>query len=74
VHGGKGFGIRIVEGERLLVFAVANDLVVGNTCFTKRESHLATVPASTRLRLTTILYRKSFHTAVYNVKVIPNEE
>ena len=41
VHGGKGFGVRNAEGERLLEFAVANDLVVGNTRLTKRESHLA---------------------------------
>ena len=33
VHHGKGFGVRNVEGERLLEFALANDLVVGNTCF-----------------------------------------
>ena len=42
VHGGKGFGVRNTEGERLLEFAVANEIVVGNTRFTKRESHLAT--------------------------------
>ena len=42
VHGGKGFGVRNAEGKRLLEFAVANDLFVGNTLFTKRESHLAT--------------------------------
>ena len=31
VHHGKGFGVRNVEGERLLEFALANDLSVGNT-------------------------------------------
>ena len=42
VHGGRGFGKRNPEGERVLDFALANDLVVGNTLFIKRESHLVT--------------------------------
>ena len=40
VHGGHGFGTRNVEGQRVLEFALANDLVVGNACFIKREGHL----------------------------------
>ena len=31
VHGGQGLGKRNHEGERLLEFAVANELVVGNS-------------------------------------------
>ena len=36
VHGGSGYG------ERILEFAMANDLVVGNSQFVKRDSHLIT--------------------------------
>ena len=51
VHGGKGFGVRNAEGERL--FAVANDLVVGNTVLPRgNPTWLHTAQASTRLRLT----------------------
>ena len=32
--------------KRLLEFAMANDLVVGNTCIGKRESHLVTYSSS----------------------------
>ena len=31
-----------LEGERILEFAVAHNLVVSNSLFTKRESHLVT--------------------------------
>ena len=54
---------------------MANDLVVGNTRFTKRESHLATYCSGIhKTQIDFILYHKSFRTAVYNVKVIPSEE
>ena len=75
VHHGKGFGVRNVEGERLLEFALANDLVVGNTCFRKRVSHLVTYSFSNHsTQIDYILYRKSFRKAVKDVKVIPTEE
>ena len=41
VHDGRGFG-RHLEGERILEFAVPHNLVVSNSFFTKRESHLVT--------------------------------
>jgi hypothetical protein len=41
-HGGRGFGTRNPEGERVLEFAVANNLVVGNSRYIKRSSHLIT--------------------------------
>ena len=40
VHGSRGFGRRNVEGERILEFAVAHNLVVSKSLFTKRENHL----------------------------------
>ena len=75
VHHGKGFGVLNVEGERLLEFALANDLVVGKTCFRKRVSHLVTYSSSNHsTQIDYILYRKSFRKAVNDVKVIPTEE
>uniref|UniRef100_A0A8I7BH06 Craniofacial development protein 2-like n=1 Tax=Hordeum vulgare subsp. vulgare TaxID=112509 RepID=A0A8I7BH06_HORVV len=42
VHGGFGYGIRNQEGEDVLSFSLAYDMVVANTLFRKRESHLVT--------------------------------
>ena len=75
VHHGKGFRVWNVEGERLLKFALANNLVVGNTCFRKRVSHLVIYSSSNHsTQIDYILYRKRFRKAVNDVKVIPTEE
>ena len=42
VHGGFGYGSRSQEGEDVLNFALAYDLLIANTVFKKRESHLVT--------------------------------
>ena len=44
VHGGYGYGKPEPdsEGERILEYALAYDLFLGNTCFKKRDSHLIT--------------------------------
>ena len=44
VHGGYGYGKPDPdsEGERILDYALAYDLFLGNTCFKKRDSHLIT--------------------------------
>ena len=42
IHGGFGYGSRNQEGEEFLEFAVAFDLMIANTFFRKRESHLVT--------------------------------
>ena len=41
-HGGFGYGSRNQEGEDVLDFATAFDLMIANTFFRKRESHLVT--------------------------------
>ena len=75
VHGGRGFGKRNPEGERVLDFALANDLVVGNTLFIKRESHLVTFSSGgNKTQVDYVLYRRNFCGNVTNVKVIPGEE
>ena len=48
---------------------------IGNTWFKKRESHLVTYSSGDhQTQLDYILYRRSFSGAVFDVKVIPNEE
>jgi hypothetical protein len=42
VHGGFGYGSRNQEGEDILNFVLAYDLIVANTLFRKRDSHLVT--------------------------------
>ena len=74
-YGDFGYGTRNTEGERVLEFAVANELRVGNTWFKKCESHLITYTSgghSTQLDL--ILYPKRISSSVTNVKVIPQQE
>ena len=41
-HGGFRYGSRNQEGEDVLDFATAFDLMIANTFFRKRESHLVT--------------------------------
>ena len=38
-HGGFGYGIKNQEGEDVLSFALAYDMIIANTLFKKRESH-----------------------------------
>ena len=42
IYGGYGFGKRNIDGERILEFAVANNLFVGNSKFVKKDNHLIT--------------------------------
>jgi hypothetical protein len=41
VHGGFGYDIRN-QGEDVLSFALVYDMIVANTLFKKRESHVVT--------------------------------
>ena len=43
IHGGYGFGKCSIDGERILEFAVANNLVVGNSKFVKKDNHLTCI-------------------------------
>ena len=42
VHRDFGYGSRSQEGEEVLNFALTYDLLIANTLFRKRESHLMT--------------------------------
>ena len=74
-HGGYGFGVRNVYGERVLKFAIANKLLIGNTLFKMIDMHLVTYSSGNhRTQINDILYRKCLCRAVRNIKVIPTEE
>ena len=77
VHGGYGYckPDPDSEGERILEYALAYDLFLGNTCFKKRDSHLITYRSgNTATQIDFMLFRKSLRKLVMDVKVIPGEE
>ena len=75
VHGGSGYGVRNADGDRVLDFAVANNLVIGNTYFVKRDSHLITYQSgNANTQIDFILLRKQHLKMAKDIKVIPNEE
>ena len=75
VHGGYGYGLRNKEGEHILRFAVAHNLVVGNSYFTKKDNHLITYQSSgINGQIDYTLLRRSNFKLVRDIKVIPGEE
>ena len=75
VHGGSGYGERNADGDRVLEFAVANDFVIGNTFFVKRDSHLITYQSgNAKTQIDFILMRKRNLKMAKDIKVIPSEE
>ncbi|KAK6727994.1 hypothetical protein RB195_005571 [Necator americanus] len=47
-HGGYGYGARNDDGLRILEYAVASDLIIANTQYRKRKSHLITYTSGGR--------------------------
>ena len=75
IHGGRGYGTRDTEGERILELASATDMVVANTMFDKRDSKLITfVSREFSTQIDYILIGKSSLKLVKDVKVIAGEE
>ena len=75
VHGGNGFGERNREGERILEFCCAMDMIVANTTFHKRESHLVTYESGlAKTQVDYVLVNRKSRKFVLDVKVIPGEE
>ena len=73
-HGGFGFGSINPEGEEVLDFAVAFDLMLANTFFQKRESHLVTFSSGQHTsQIDFILTRREDKRACFDCKVIPRE-
>jgi hypothetical protein len=74
VHGGFGYGSRNQEGEGILNFALAYGLIVANTLFRKRVSHLVTFSNDQHCsQIDFILTRRSDRHACLDCKVIPGE-
>jgi hypothetical protein len=74
VHGGFGYGSRNQEVEGILNFVLAYDLIVANTLFRKRVSHLVTFSSSQHCsQIDFILARREDRHACLNCKVIPGE-
>ena len=75
LHDGTGFGRHNLEGERILKFAVAQNLVVSNSRFTKRVSHLVTYQSGkNQNQIDYILVKRQNTKSLSDVKVIPNDE
>ena len=77
VHGGMGYGRSEpdVDGERILEYALAFDLLLGNTCFKKRDSHLITYRSgNAAMQIDFSLFPREMRKIVTDVKVIPGEE
>ena len=75
VHGGYGYGQRNPEGDRVLEFATAHNLVIGNSIFTKPKKHLVTYNSGEHSsQIDYILLRKSDLKLTKNIKVIASEE
>ncbi|EMS61489.1 hypothetical protein TRIUR3_01874 [Triticum urartu] len=73
VHGGFGYGIRN-QGEYVLSFALAYDMIVANTLFRKGELHLVTVSSGQHSsQIDFILSRREDRRACLDCKVIPGE-
>jgi hypothetical protein len=74
VHGGFGYGSRNQEWEGILNFVLAYDLIVANTLFTKRVSHLVTFSSGQHCsQIDFILTRREDRHACLDCKVIPGE-
>ncbi|KAI8571920.1 hypothetical protein RHMOL_Rhmol01G0158000 [Rhododendron molle] len=71
VHGGFGFGDLNEGGRRILDFAVAFDLIVGNTLYWKCEEHLITFKSgANRSEIDYFLARGADRLTCKNCKVI----
>ncbi|XP_058639968.1 craniofacial development protein 2-like [Onychostoma macrolepis] len=74
VHGGQGLGIRNDEGSRILDCAEAHDLVVVNTFFRKRPSHLATyISGGHTTQIDYWMIRRCDLKLALDAKVIPSD-
>jgi hypothetical protein len=74
VHGGFEYESRNQEGEGILNFALGYDLIVVNTPFRKRISHLVTFSSGQHCsQIDFILARRKDMHACLDCKVIPGE-
>ncbi|VFQ94710.1 unnamed protein product [Cuscuta campestris] len=70
-----GFGSRNPAGVSLLEFARASDMVVANSCFPKRDVHLATfVSGVGTTQIDYLLLRRCDQVLYKDAKVVPSEK
>ena len=75
VHGSLAFGKRNADGEKVLEFSFANNLVVANSWFKKRSEHLVKYQSGLySTQIDYMLCRRRLLKFVTNVKVISGEE
>ena len=64
-----------VEGDRTLECVLAFNLLLGNTCSKKRDSHLIMYKSGkVAMQIDFILFQRTMTKLVTDVKVIPGEE
>jgi hypothetical protein len=74
VHGGFRYESRNQEGKGILNFVLAYDLIIANTLFRKRVSHLVTFSSGQHCsQIDFILARREDRHACLDCKVIPEE-
>lgn len=74
IHGGMCYGDRNEDGERVIDYAISNDMAISNTMFTKRQEHLITYKSGGRAsQIDYLLYRRRNMAEITNCKVIPGD-
>jgi hypothetical protein len=74
IHGGFGYESTNQEGEGILNFTLAYDLIVANTLFRKRVSHLVTFSSGQHCnQIDFIIARREDRHTCLDCKVIPGE-
>ena len=74
VHRDFEYGSRNQEGEEVLDFAIAFDLMIANTFFRKRQSHLVTFSSGQySSQIDFVLTRRRDKRTCVDCKVIPGE-
>ncbi|KAL6728322.1 hypothetical protein Aduo_010103 [Ancylostoma duodenale] len=73
-HGGFGYGTRNEDGERILEYADSHNLVIMNTKFRKRSSHLVSFySGNMKTQIDFVLVRHRDRKLVTDAKVVPYE-
>ncbi|KAK6756670.1 hypothetical protein RB195_014848 [Necator americanus] len=73
-HGGYGYGARNDDGLRILEYAVASDLIIANTQYQKRKSHLITYTSGGRkTQIDFWMLRRRDRRLLQDSKVIPTD-
>lgn len=74
VHGGKGYGRRNKEGEKILECAESVDMAIVNTFYEKPDEHLITYKSGSHAtQIDYVLVRRRDLKMIRNCKVIPGE-